>query len=1318
MNRSKLWLALSLVAVTGVFGCSSGIEAECDSTFQPFCPNKTQITLCSNNEIVTLECLANTQCLVNACITSEQACDGLSCNADQHCEFGECVNDTPITGDCTQVGCPNDKVCDTQTKNCVDPQTQEDCTKTGCTGEKVCDTQTKKCVDPQSQEDCTETGCTAEKVCDTQTKKCVDPQSQEDCTETGCTAEKVCDTQTKKCVDPQSQEDCAKTGCTGGKVCNTTTGQCETKSSDLTYDEAFALVNKPCDSKTDVSVCNANSSKAVVCLNNVWKSWTCACNICEVNGAGQANIVCPKDESACPTDCTVDGCDPDYTCNTTTKQCEYNGTDNYLEAYQKLNTACNTTKDYSVCNADGSKAVVCHNNVWKDWSCADNECQVSGPGSTNTTCPKTSSKVSELPRGNVSEVNANYSELGITANSTSNKSIEKHAVEAVVRDTDPEIIQCNTKLVVSTPTACGKTGNSTNKFVIQGDILTKDKTYLGGSVVVENNKITYVGCEPSITSATVITCPDAVVSAGLINAHDHITYDNQAPDDWGAERFDAQNDWRKTLNGHSNHNASGTSNHEVGELRQLLAGTTSLFGSGSATGLLRNLDKEAVDDVDSAEYETFPLQESSGELCSNSTTACSCSNFTPKIKTGVNYGPHIGEGINDYALNELYCLSGTGDGSRNIFSQKLAIIHGVAATPDLTEKMAKADTKLIWSPRSNISLYGDTARVTMYDNTGVTIALGTDWIASGSANMLREYECADFLNSYYFNHQFSDYQLWMMGTYNAALALGFESVIGNLAEGMLADIAVFAKNGRELHRAVLEADYKDVMLVMLNGKVVVADNNLMSNAESYVVGGVTKKVNTSAAGSSKKYSEIKNLAKYPLFFDGTPTKEPTCVPMRTRVTDTTENDINNDKSVDYTTTMYDGQYSDANDRDGDGIPDSVDNCIDIFNPVRPQDRDANGKLGQADWDGDNIGDVCDPYPTCASNDSSCPTWDPSHGTVTTPVLVSVGAPTEAEYGEKITITVTLSSVTDENATIQLNCSGLNCARSTSIEAGTKSVSLTFTMPHSDATFTAEYDGVTITKTITGIDGSVPVAITKLTPASLTMNLNETQSVTATLSRMTKSAMSLALTSDQLSVIVPATVEIPAGSTSATFDVTTENATDGTVAKISIVPNNGADMAKLSVYVQKPLLKEYALDFADQSATGYTGNYVQTLYKDLFTITGMGNFDNDQYEGTMIMTGNKNNVSYLNVENLAGLNSLTVNYICYAKSGATTNVDIYVDTEVQDTLTCTGADTKEQSFDLTPKSNDAKSFKIQPQAGTTSNASNRIVITSIEWTTAK
>jgi hypothetical protein len=62
--------------------------------------------------------------------------------------------------------------------------------------------------------------------------------------------------------------------------------------------------------------------------------------------------------------------------------------------------------------------------------------------------------------------------------------------------------------------------------------------------------------------------------------------------------------------------------------------------------------------------------------------------------------------------------------------------------------------------------------------------------------------------------------------------------------------------------------------------------------------------------------------------------------------------------------VYTGAVT-ATDRDGDGIPDSTDDCPLVFNPVRPMDDGA-----QADADGDGLGDACDPCPLDAAN--ACP----------------------------------------------------------------------------------------------------------------------------------------------------------------------------------------------------------------------------------------------------------------------------------------------------------------------------------------------------------
>ncbi len=824
----------------------------------------------------------------------------------------------------------------------------------------------------------------------------------------GCTTDAKSCASAKECDDTTFIKTCTNgifTTCFDGKKmtipcekgCNTAGDFC------ASGDEP--IPQKDCDSATHVNTCTAGV--LTKCVNNEYVTENCL-NGCAADGKScdGGSVVVPECDSAthintcasgvltkcvnnkyvtenCSNGCAADGksCaiggETDLTCKNGA------GTKPKGEVYQQFTyTGCACDENYvKTCGVvDGKEvAFTCYFNKadssYNEEYLPCEKCRIEnnryecGDGGGGTT--------GDFERGSVTPVEASYAELAVKAESDANKSLEKFGTTSS-KENQFTVETC-AALPATSGNNCTKTGSGST-IVLQGDILTKDKLIKGGSVVVSGNKITYVGCTPDTSNATVITCADSVISAGLINAHDHITYDNQAPDDWKAERFDARNDWRRDSNGHTNHNAKSNSKigstNDPGELRQLLAGSTSIFGSGCVKGLQRDFEykKDCTDEIDKLDgasrptYDTFPLNDSDNKYCNYSSAICSCSTYKYATNLGgtYGYGPHVGEGINDYALSELNCISGIGANSKNGLNSKLAVIHGVAATPQIIGKMAAAKSKLIWSPRSNISLYGDTARVTVYDNMGVTIALGTDWVASGSANMLREYECADFLNSYYFNHHFTDYDIWMMGTWNAALALGVSNKIGDLAQGMLADIAIYAKNGKEAHRAVIESDYKYVALVMLNGKMVSGDANIMSSGESVTIGGVAKRVDTTATGATKTYSTIKGEAKYPVFFDGVPTGEPTCVPMRTRVIDTTGNDINGDKKADIATTMYDGEFSDPLDRDGDGIPDSVDNCPDIFNPVRPQDKDKDGKLGQSDWDGDGVGDVCDKYPLDAT----------------------------------------------------------------------------------------------------------------------------------------------------------------------------------------------------------------------------------------------------------------------------------------------------------------------------------------------------------------
>lgn len=501
--------------------------------------------------------------------------------------------------------------------------------------------------------------------------------------------------------------------------------------------------------------------------------------------------------------------------------------------------------------------------------------------------------------------------------------------------------------------------------LIKGNVLTPGTTYKGGQVAFgADGIITCVGCDCAVGGETVITCPRGSISPGLINAHDHITYAQNKPAKDTGERYEHRHDWRRALRGHTEISVPGSATSDqirFGELRFVFGGATSVNGSGTSAGLLRNLDKEnGMEGLTQAAiyYQTFPLADSSGDTSLRRAT-CNYSTATPtdtgmKIAPNEAYTPHIAEGIDAQARNEFFCASSdtydatTPSVSTDLIEPQTAVIHGTGLLPADFNLMAQRKSALIWSPRTNISLYGNTAQVTAASRLGVQIALGSDWIASGSTNMLRELQCADELNSKYYNHYFTSSQLWGMATAEAAAAVAMDDAIGVLKKDNVADIAIFDGSKRASIRAVIEAEPKDVALVLRGGKPLYGDENLLAalatGCDAVDVCGTPKQV-CLMDEIGKTWDQL--LASvgadmYPAFYCGAPPNEPTCKPARAA-------------SV-AGSTVYTGDLT-ASDTDGDGIPNAMDNCADVFNPIRPVD---GGKQGDADGDGQ--GDACDACP--------------------------------------------------------------------------------------------------------------------------------------------------------------------------------------------------------------------------------------------------------------------------------------------------------------------------------------------------------------------
>jgi hypothetical protein len=554
---------------------------------------------------------------------------------------------------------------------------------------------------------------------------------------------------------------------------------------------------------------------------------------------------------------------------------------------------------------------------------------------------------------------------------------------------------------------CDVTRGTGGATLLTGDVLTPGEVLRGGQVLVgSDGLIACVGCNcgsaAGADTATRVVCPDSVISPGLINAHDHVTFAGGWPygdtrpgqtDRMTVERYEHRHDWRRGLNGHTRIPATGgmssTGQMQWLELRQMISGTTSIFGSGGPAGMLRNLDSNTRNDLPrrGAIYQTFPLGDGTSGL--KLTMGCGypgCSGtdcYNPSVMEA--FVPHVAEGIDTAARNEFLCLS---MGDDDVTEPQSAFIHGVGLLPPDIAEMAAEEVELIWSPRTNITLYGDTARVTEYARLGVSIGIGTDWVATGSMNMLRELACADSFNQNFLNRFFPDEQLWLMATRGSARALRVDDVLGTLAVGYAADISVFDASLHRDHRAVLMASPDDVVLVMIGGRVRFGDSGVVEAIDTGCdvipdVCGEPKRICVSdqtcypgcsaASGSPMPctYALLRGCGEahptapqYPLFFCGEPVDEPSCLPARMSMGPLPNAMVNGSN--------YYAGMSTAEDMDGDGLMNASDNCPSIFNPIRPLDEGT-----QADYDRDGLGDACDPCPLGGdANPATCNALDP------------------------------------------------------------------------------------------------------------------------------------------------------------------------------------------------------------------------------------------------------------------------------------------------------------------------------------------------------
>ncbi|MGC6417515.1 MAG: amidohydrolase family protein [Bradymonadia bacterium] len=525
--------------------------------------------------------------------------------------------------------------------------------------------------------------------------------------------------------------------------------------------------------------------------------------------------------------------------------------------------------------------------------------------------------------------------------------------------------------------ACTPRVGSNQATLLVGTVLTGSDVLCNGHVLVDSStgRIACAGPDCSghaLAENAGIVCAD-IITPGLIDPHNHMSFNTLPRWRHGARLFQNRNEWRSLI-GRELYGARPSSGDPVAarynELRLLMAATTSVHKAEnvrSSHDHVRNVDRgpnaHGLGYGDSAVTEcVFPL-----------TQGCSAA---PDYENGDNipsrkYIAHVSEGIDASSLSEFQRFFEQGQ-----LGEQTSIIHCVSCTGIEFSTMRALGADLIWSPQSNIELYGATTDVATALNMGLNVALGPDWTPSGTMNQLAEMKCAAQLSENYLDAQIKPSDIFRMVTDKAAASIGVGDLVGRLSEGMFADVAVWRGDRDEPHAAVLNAEAMDVRAVLVGGQIYYGDSDVFDYAiarnelcEEIALCDGSKTICVRDADGE---ANVTDPDDWPLFGFYEIQDYVTRVVERRRPEDLPEwleyvyepyplFECNSTFSCNIGNASVSGRNTRA-DLDGDDVPNDQDNCPDTFNPT------------QDDLDADGRGDACD---TCPWSEQECPCIRPT-----------------------------------------------------------------------------------------------------------------------------------------------------------------------------------------------------------------------------------------------------------------------------------------------------------------------------------------------------
>jgi cytosine/adenosine deaminase-related metal-dependent hydrolase len=344
-------------------------------------------------------------------------------------------------------------------------------------------------------------------------------------------------------------------------------------------------------------------------------------------------------------------------------------------------------------------------------------------------------------------------------------------------------------------------------------------------------------------TAAEVDVGSSLVFPGLVDLHNHLAYNtlplwtdpNRAPDkpflhhnSWpGAESYAPNVTWPA----YTFITASPDELLAYAETRAIVGGTTTIQGSPPKNRprdgwVVRNAEDEKWGGHDANLIYASTLTLKPAGLADKAV----------RMRQGSAFIYHCSEGqLGTVVAQEFHDAQAAG-----CLQERFIAVHCNAVEPKAFTSWRKHGA-VVWSPFSNMWLYGSTTDVPAAISAGQTLCLGSDWGPSGTRSVLGELKVARLVSDSK-GWGLSDSDLVRMVTCNPGDVLDrpWKHQVGRLQPGAVGDVLVIRSSPRsDPFRVLVNARERDVDLVVIGGRAEYGQPALMAAAGSTVTTSLT-----------------------------------------------------------------------------------------------------------------------------------------------------------------------------------------------------------------------------------------------------------------------------------------------------------------------------------------------------------------------------------------------------------------------------------------------------------------------------------------------